>query len=141
MIPTATIQVAVRVASSQNPPDCLLRTRCAIRTMNRISTTAVDTIHQSAMKFASAELRKCGSGETCLTNRARNAARLIAKIIRRIFGINSSPSRNLTSNHGAHYLGRGSPGSRMMYPTVITQIQESQNCGFMLLATFSRSRN
>jgi hypothetical protein len=29
----------------------------------------------------------------------------------------------------------------MMYPTVITQIQESQNCGFMLLATFSRSRN
>ena len=96
MIPTATIQVAVRVASSQNLPDCLLRTRCAIRTMNRISTTAVDTIHQPSMKFARAELWKCGSGEPCLTNSTRNAARFIAEIIRRIFGINSGPSRNLT---------------------------------------------
>jgi hypothetical protein len=121
MIPTATIQVAVRVASSQNPPDCLLRTRCAIRTMNRIITTAVDTIHQSAMKFARAELWKCGSGEPCLTNSARNAARLIAKIIRRIFGINSSPSRNLTSNHGAHYMGRV-PAARGDCTTIIYQI-------------------
>jgi hypothetical protein len=91
--------------------------------MNRISIAAVETIHQSAMKFASAELWKCGSGEPCLTNSTRNAARLMAKIVRRIFGINSSLSRDLASNHDAHYLGRGSPGSRMMYPTVITAIQ------------------